>query len=137
MTRLNKDFHCKIQPISFTTYRIKVGTARQTSTYQNYLNLHSFLKEKRVPFNFFKHKESRLYRVVIQGIPPPTPPKAIEDVILALVLAVQNVIPVTTWRDRTPLPMHIIELDKIPQSQNISRLSHPCYIRIIVASYKG
>jgi hypothetical protein len=45
MTRLNKDFHIKFQPIGSTTYRIKAGIACQTSTYQDYLNLQSFLKK--------------------------------------------------------------------------------------------
>jgi hypothetical protein len=74
--------------------------------------------------------------VVIKGIPPITPPEAIQDELLALGLAVQYVIPVTTWRDRTPLPMHIIEPDNVPQSQKISQLSHRCYIRITVEPYK-
>jgi hypothetical protein len=30
MTRLNKDFHSKFQPIGFTTHTIKAGIARQT-----------------------------------------------------------------------------------------------------------
>jgi hypothetical protein len=81
--------------------------------------LHNFLKNK-APFNLIKHKDSELYRVVIQGISPATPPKAIQDELLAFGLAVQNVVPVATWRDRTPLPMHIIELDNDPQSQKIS-----------------
>jgi hypothetical protein len=49
MTRLNKDFHPKFQPIRFRTYIIKAGIACQTSTYQDYLNLQSFLKENKVP----------------------------------------------------------------------------------------
>ena len=137
MTRLNKDFHSKFQPIGFTTYRMKAGIACQTSTYQDYLNLQSFLKESKVPFNLIKHNDSKPYRVVIKGIPPTTPPKAIQDELLALGLAVQNVIPMSTWRDKTPLPMHIIELDNVPQSQKISQLSHLCYIRITVEPYKG
>jgi hypothetical protein len=137
MTRLNKDFHSRFQPIGFTTYRIKAGIACQTSTYQDYLNLQSFLKENKVPFNLIKHNDSKPYRVVIKGIPPTTPPKAIQDELLALGLAVQNVIPMTTWRDKAPLPMHIIELDNVPQSQKVSQLSHLCYIRITVENYRG
>jgi hypothetical protein len=119
MTRLNKDFHSKFQPIGFTTYGIKAGIACQTSTYQDYLNLQSFLKENEVSFNLIKHNGSKPYRVVIKGILPTTPSTAIqvELLVLALGLAVQNIIPVTVWRDRTPLPMHIIELNNFPQSQ--------------------
>jgi hypothetical protein len=43
----------------------------------------------------------------------------------------------TAWRDRTPLPMHIIEMDNVNQSHKISQLTHLCYIRISVESYKG
>jgi hypothetical protein len=114
MTRLNKDLHSKFQPIGFTTYRIKAGIACQTSTYQDYLNFQRFLKENKV------HKGSK----------PLLKPFRIG-------LAVQNVIPMTTRRDRTPLPMHIIELDNVPQSQKILQLSHLCYIRITVEPYKG
>jgi hypothetical protein len=63
MTRLNKDFHSKFQPIGFTTYRIKAGIACETSTYQDYINFQSFLKENKVPFK------------VIKGIPPTNPVK--------------------------------------------------------------
>jgi hypothetical protein len=57
MTRLNKDFHSKLQPTGFTTYRIKAGIAYQTSTYQDYLNLQSSLKENKDRFNLNKHKD--------------------------------------------------------------------------------
>jgi hypothetical protein len=77
MTRLNKDFHSKFQLIGFTTYRIKTGTACQTSTYQDYINLQSFLKENKVPCNLFKHNDSKPYNVVIKGIPPTIPPKTL------------------------------------------------------------
>jgi hypothetical protein len=95
MTRLNKDFHTQFQPIGFTTYKIKAGIACQTSTYQDYLNLQNFLKQHKVPFNLIKHNDSKPYRVVFKGIPPTTPPKAIQDELLALGFSVQNVIPVT------------------------------------------
>ncbi|PNF15237.1 hypothetical protein B7P43_G13027 [Cryptotermes secundus] len=84
VTRLNKDFHSKFQPIGFTTYRMKVGIACQTSTYQDYLNLQSFLKENKVPFNLIKHNDSKPCRVVNKGIPP----KANRYELLALGLAV-------------------------------------------------
>jgi hypothetical protein len=64
MTKLNKDFHTEFQPIGFTTYRMKAGIAYQTSTYQDYFNLQTFLKQHKVPFNLIKHKDSKLYRVV-------------------------------------------------------------------------
>jgi hypothetical protein len=54
--------------------------------------LQSFLKENNIPLNLIKHKDSKPYRVVIKGIPP----KANQDDLLALGLAVQNIIPVTT-----------------------------------------
>jgi hypothetical protein len=73
MTRLNKDFHSKYQPIGFTTYRLKADIACQTSTYKDYLNLQSFLKENKVPFNLIKYNDSKPYRVVIKGIPPNRP----------------------------------------------------------------
>jgi hypothetical protein len=84
--------------------------------------------------NLIKHNDCKPYRVVIRDIPPTTPPKTIQDQlrVLALGLAVQNVIPLTTWRDRTLLPMHIIELNKVLQSQKISQLFRLCYIRITV-----
>jgi hypothetical protein len=137
MTRLNKDFHSQYQPLGFTTYRMKAGIACQTSTYRDYLNLQTFLKQHKVPFNLIKHNTSKPYRVVIKGIPPTTPPKAIQDELLVLGFSVQNVIPMTAWRDKTPLPMHIIELDNVPQSQKISQLTHLCYIKISVEPYKG
>jgi hypothetical protein len=99
MTRLNKDFHSQFQPIGFTTYRIKAGIACQASTYQDYINLQSFLKQNKVRFNFIKHNGSKPYRVVIKGIPPTTPPKTIQDELLCLGMAVQNVIPMTAWRE--------------------------------------
>jgi hypothetical protein len=46
----------------------------------------SFLKGNKVPFNLIKHNDSKPYRVVTKGIPPATPPKAILDELLALVL---------------------------------------------------
>jgi hypothetical protein len=69
MTKLNKDFHTQFQPIGFTTYRMKAGIACQTSTYQDYLNLQTFLKQHEVPFNIIKHNESKPYKVVIKGTP--------------------------------------------------------------------
>jgi hypothetical protein len=90
----------------------------------------------KVPINLNKRNDFKPYRVVIKGIPPTTPTKAIQDELLALGLAVQNVIPMTTWRDRMPLPMHIIELDNVPQSQKISQLFHLCYIIIIVEAIR-
>jgi hypothetical protein len=137
MTRLNKDFHSQFQPIGFTTYRIKAGIACQTSTYQDYINLQSFLKQNKVPFNLIKHNSSKPYRMVIKGIPSTTLPKTIQDGLLSLGMAVQNFIPMTTWRDRTPLSMHIIEWDNVPQSHKISELTHLSYIRISVEPYKG
>jgi hypothetical protein len=137
MTQLNKDFHSQYQPIGFTTYRIKAGIACQTSTYQNYLDLQTFLKQHKVPFNLLKHNESKPHRVVLKGIPPSTPPKVIQDELIALGFSVQNVIPMSAWRDKTPLPMFIIDLDNVPQSHKILQLTHLCYIRITVEPYKG
>jgi hypothetical protein len=118
MTRLNKDLHSKFQPIGFTTYRIKAGIACQTSTYQDYLNLQSFLKENKAPFNLIKHNGPKPFTVLIKGILPSSPLKAIQDELPALGLAIQNIIAKTTWRDRK----RIIELDNVRQSQNISQL---------------
>jgi hypothetical protein len=59
MTRLNKDFHTQFLPIGFTTYRLKAGIVCQTSTYQDYLNLQTFLKQHKVPFNLIKHNDSK------------------------------------------------------------------------------
>jgi hypothetical protein len=98
MTRLNKDFHSQFQPIGFTTYRIKAGIACQTSTYQDYNNLQSFLKQNKVPSNLIKHNDSKPYRVVIKGFPPTTRPKTIQDELLSLGMAVQNIIPMTAGR---------------------------------------
>jgi hypothetical protein len=113
MTRLNKEFHAKFQPMGFTAYRIKSGIACQTSTFKDYLNLKSFLKDNKVPFNLIRSNDSKPCRVVIKGIPPTTPPKTIQKELHALGLAAQNVITMTAWRDKTPLSMHIIELDNV------------------------
>jgi hypothetical protein len=103
MTRINKVLRSKYQPMGFITYRIKAGIACQTSTYQDYLNLQSFLKENKVPHNLIKHKGSEPYRMVIKGIPPTTPTKDNQDELLALALAVQNGIPITRWTEcRSP-----------------------------------
>jgi hypothetical protein len=58
--------------------------------------------------------------VVFKGIPSSTPPKTIQDELLSPCFNVEYVIPMTSWRDKTPLPMHIIELDNILQSLKIS-----------------
>jgi hypothetical protein len=75
-------------------------------------------KRKKVPFNLIKH-DSKPYSLVIKGISLTTTPKAIQDELLALGMAVQNVIPMTTGETKC-LPMHIIELDSVAQSQFIS-----------------
>jgi hypothetical protein len=96
LTRLNKGFHTQFQPTGFTAYRIKAGIACQTSTYKDYLNLQTFLKNHKVPFNLIRHNASKPHRVVLKGIPPSTPPKTIQEELLALGYSVQNVIPMTT-----------------------------------------
>jgi hypothetical protein len=136
MTRLNKDFHATFQPLGFTTYRMKSGIACQTSTLKDYLNLQKFLKDNNVPFNLLKSANSKPYKVVIKGIPPTTPPNVIQDELQAIGLNVQNVIPMTAWRDKSPLSMHIIELDNIPQSQKILEIKHLCYIKITIEPYR-
>jgi hypothetical protein len=118
MTKLNKDFHAKFQHLGFAAYRIKSGMACQTSTYKHYLNLQSFLKDNKVPFNLIRTKDTKLCRVFIKGIPPTAPPKTIKNELHELALEVQNVVPVTAWRDKTPLFMHILKLDNIPESEN-------------------
>jgi hypothetical protein len=123
--------------LGFRAFKIKSWIACQTSTYKDYLNLRNFLKGNKVPFNLIRTNDSKPYRVVIKGIPPTTPPKTIQNELHALGLAVQNVIPMTAWRDKTPLSMHIVELDNVPQSQKISQLSHLCFIKITVAHCKG
>jgi hypothetical protein len=137
MTILNKDFHTQFQPIGSTTYRMKVGITCQTTTYKDYPNRKTFLKQHKVPFNLIKPNGSKPYRVVIKGISPTTPPKAIQDDLFAIEFNVQNVIPMTAWSDRASLTMHIVELGNVPHSQKISQLNHLCYIRITVEPYKG
>jgi hypothetical protein len=136
LTRLNKEFHSKYQPIGFTTYKIKSGIACQTSTYKDYLNIQKFLTENNVPFNLLKSASAKPFKVVIKGIPPTTPPKVIQAELQSTGMLVQNVIPMTAWRDRKPLPMHIIELDNVRQSQKILQLNNLCYIKITVELYK-
>jgi hypothetical protein len=85
MTRLNKDFHTQFQPIGFTTYGM-------TTMYKDYINIQTFLKQHKVPFNLIRHNDSKPYRVVIKDIPPTTPPKAIQDEFFAIGFSVQNAI---------------------------------------------
>jgi hypothetical protein len=106
MTRLNKDFHTKLQPIGFTTYRIKAGIACQSTTYKDYINIQTFLKQHKVPFNLIRHNDSKPHSVVIKGISPTTPPKAIQDELFAIGFNVQNVIPMTAWRDSASAHAH-------------------------------
>jgi hypothetical protein len=73
MTKLNKDFHSEFQPLGFTAHRINSGIACQTSTYRDYLNLQTFLKQRNVPFNLIRHNADKPLRVVIKGLPPSTP----------------------------------------------------------------
>jgi hypothetical protein len=61
MTRLNKEFHSKFQPLGFTVYRIKAGIACQTSTLNDYVNHQRFLKENKVPFNLPQSKSVKPY----------------------------------------------------------------------------
>ncbi|KDR16517.1 hypothetical protein L798_09952 [Zootermopsis nevadensis] len=75
MTRLNKDFHAKFQRLGFISHRLKSGIACQTSTYKDYLNLQTFLKDNKVPFNLLSSNDSKPFKVVIKGIPPTTPLK--------------------------------------------------------------
>jgi hypothetical protein len=137
MTKLNKDFHTEFQPIGFTAYRLKSGIACQTSTYRDYLNLQSFLKQRNVPFNLIRLNASKPYRVVIRGVPPYTPPNTIREELSALGFAVKLVTPMTSRRDRSPLHMFIIDLENIPQSHKISQLRQLCYIKITVEPYKS
>jgi hypothetical protein len=136
MTKINKEFHAKFQPLGFTTYRIKSGIACQTSTFGDYINLQKFLKENQVPFNLLRSTGAKPYKVVIKGIPSSTPPKVIQNELQAIGMSVQNVIPMTAWRDKSPLAMHIVELDNIPQSHKILQLNRLCYIKITVEPYK-
>jgi hypothetical protein len=136
ITKLNKDFHSEYQPLGFTAHRIKSGIACQTSTYRDYLNLQKFLKQRNVPFNLIRHNADKPLRVVIKGLPPSTPPSTIKDELVALGFSVQVVTPMSTWRDRSPLPMHIIDLDNIPQSLKISQLKQLSYIKITVEPYR-
>ena len=136
MTKINKEFHAKFQPLGFTTYRIKSGIACQTSTFGDYVNLQKFLKENQVPFNLLRSAGAKPYKVVIKGIPSSTPPKVIQQELQAIGMSVQNVIPMSAWRDKSPLDMHIVELDNIPQSHKILQLNRLCYIKITVEPYK-
>jgi hypothetical protein len=124
MTRPNKEFHSKFQPLGFTAYRIKAGIACQTSTL-NGINL-------QVPFNLFQSLSSKPYKVVMKGIPPTTPSKVTQNELQAVRLSVQNVIPLTAWRDKRPLSMHTVELENAPQSHKILELTQLCYIKIII-----
>jgi hypothetical protein len=72
---------------------MEAGKACQTSTYQDSLNLQSFLNGKKVPFNLIKHNDTKSHRVVIKGIPPTTLSKDIQDELLTLGFAVQKTSP--------------------------------------------
>jgi hypothetical protein len=71
-----------------------------------------------VPFNLIRPNDSKPYRVVIRGLPPYTPPNTISEELTELGFAVKRVTPMTSRRDRAPLPMFIIDLENIPQPQN-------------------
>jgi hypothetical protein len=58
--------------------------------------------------------------VAIKDIASITPLKAIHDELLVLGLAVHNVLLMTALRDRTPLSMHIIELDNFPEPEDFA-----------------
>jgi hypothetical protein len=72
----------------------------------------------------------------LRAFPPPHPPSTIKDELAALGFSVQLVTPMSTWRNRAPLPMHIIDLDNIPQSLKISQLKQLCFIKITVEPYR-
>jgi hypothetical protein len=98
MIRLNKDFHSKFHSIGFTSY-----IACQTSTYQITSTCKASYK-KIVPFNLIKHNDSKTYRLAIKGSFLATLLKPFR--MNALGLAVQNVIPVTAWRDNASAHEH-------------------------------
>lgn len=75
-------------------------------------------------------------RWLSKEFPHQPPPRVIETDFQATRLSCQNVIFMSTWKDSSPLLVHIIELDSVPLSHKVLQLPHVCYMRVTVEPYK-
>jgi hypothetical protein len=75
MTKINKEFHAKFQPLGFTTYRIKAGIACQTSTFGDHINSKNSSRRTRGPLICFEARVLSLTGWSLKGSHPPPLPK--------------------------------------------------------------
>lgn len=83
------------------TYRIKSAITCQTSSYSDYVNIQKFLEERKVALNLLGSAGDKRYKVVMKRMPLSRPPYLYSN----------EGVPVTAWRDKSPLTMHIMQPD--------------------------
>jgi len=118
-----ENFVCK-----YFTNRLKI----QTITPDAYRSFIHFLKEKKAKYHTYQLQQDNHTRVVIRNLNPTTPVSLIKSELEILRFEVRSVTNVLHKTNKYPLPLFFIDLELIPYSNDIFKLSSLLYIKIKV-----
>lgn len=134
MADLNKEFHRRYKPLTYTAALIRGKTQISLSTYQNYVQLLTFLDSKGVEFALIKERQ-KTSDFVIRGVPPSV---GSDMIALDLERLGINAIKVSNMHSASGIkfPLYKVSVPTGPEAEHISKLTTLCYYTIKVETYR-
>jgi len=126
---------CLVESIGVDNFVCKSSTDRlkiQTSTPDAYRSLIHFLKEKKAEYHTYQLQQDKPIRVVIRNLHPTTPISLVKSELEFLQFEVRSVTNVLHKINKYPLPLFFIDLEPVPYSNDIFKLSSLLHTKIKV-----
>ncbi|KAL4100910.1 hypothetical protein QTP88_020935 [Uroleucon formosanum] len=126
---------CLDETIGVDNFVCKSSTDRlkiQTSTPDAYRSLIHFLRERKAEYHTYQLQQDKPIRVVIRNLHPTTPISFVKSELEFLEFEVRSVTNVLHKTNKYPLPLFFIDLEPVPHSNNIFKLSSLLHTKIKV-----
>ena len=126
---------CLVENIGVDNFVCKSSTDRlkiQTSTLEAYRSLIHFLKEKNAEYHTYQLQQDKPIRVVMRNLHPTTPTILVKSELEFLQFEVRSVTNVLHKTNKNPLPLFFIDLEPVPSSNDIFKLSSLLHTKIKV-----
>ena len=126
---------CLVETIGVDNFVCKSSADRvkiQTSTPDAYRSLIHFLRERKAEYHTYQLQQDKPIRVVIRNLHPTTPTSLVKSELEFLEFEVRSVTNVLHKTNKYPFPLFFIDLEPVPYSNDIFKLSSLIHTKIKV-----
>lgn len=112
---------------------IQDGIAIQPATSDDFRGITKMLDEGKLPYHSFLLQEEKPLKVVLRGLPIDLPAGEIKEDLARQGLPVRTVTRMT-GRNRVPIPLFLVQLERTTEARKIYDITATCYLQVRVES---